>query len=228
MSSNVIVIGVAGASASGKSLLASTILEELASEKVAVIPEDSYYKDQSHLPFSTRVRTNYDHPTALDHSLLVQHLLLLKSGSGINIPIYDYKQHTRSDRERYIAPSTIIVLEGILLFVDDILRDLLDIKIYMDTPLDLCLLRRIERDVVERNRDIDSVITQYTQTVRPMFLKFIEPSKRHADLIVPNGGKNRVAIDVIKAKMKELLNHTIAINQESNKISSAGSELVLQ
>ncbi len=220
MDTNVIVIGVTGPSASGKSLLASTIVKELASEKVSVISEDSYYKDQKNLPLEEREKTNYDHPNALEHDLLVEHLHKLRQGIGVHIPMYDYTQHNRSDLQKYVTPSTIIVLEGILLFIDQKLRDLMNIKIYMDTSLDLCLLRRIQRDVLNRGRNIESVINQYQQTVRPMFFQFIEPSKKHADLIVPNGGRNRVAIDVIKAKMRELLSNSnerqVILNNQTN------------
>ena len=202
----VIVIGISGASASGKSLLASTIVDELGSEKVVVISEDSYYKDQSHLPLDIRERTNFDHPNAFDHDLLIKHLTDLKRGVPIEVPTYNYSTHTRNAETIIVGlNSNIIVLEGILLFSDERLRDAMDIRIYMDTPLDLCILRRIRRDLVERGRSIDSVLEQYQQTVRPMFLKFIEPCKKHADLIVPKGGKNRVAIELIKAKMKDLL-----------------------
>ncbi len=200
-----IVIGISGASGSGKSLLASTIVNELGSDQVTVITEDSYYKDQSHLPTTIREKTNFDHPSAFDHELLIQHLQYLREEKVIEVPIYDYLTHTRTAEVRKVAKHSIIVLEGILIFADSKLCDLLNIRIFIDTPLDLCLARRIQRDVVERNRSISSVITQYKETVRPMFLQFIEPSKKHADLIVPKGGKNRIAIDIIKAKMKDLL-----------------------
>jgi uridine kinase len=200
-----IILGISGASASGKSLLANTIVTELGSDQVVVISEDSYYKDQSHLPFEERAKTNYDHPNSLDHELLFNHLMALQKGESIDVPVYNHSQHTRSKETRHVGKHTIIVLEGILLFVEQQLRELMDIRIFMETALDICLIRRLKRDIKERGRSIDSVIKQYEDTVRPMYLQFIEPSKRYADLIVPRGGGNRIAIDMIKAKMRELL-----------------------
>lgn len=206
MKKNTIIIGIAGASASGKSLLANTIVSELGSDQVVVIPEDSYYKEQSDLSLEERAFVNYDHPDAFDHDLLCKHLESLQMGKAVELPLYDYTLHTRSKQTRTIGSHKIIVLEGIMLLVDPTLRKLLDIRIFMDAPLDICLLRRIQRDVVKRGRTIDSVIEQYEANVRPMFLQFIEPSKRYADIIVPRGGENRIAIDMIKAKMHNLLN----------------------
>ncbi len=205
MKKNTIIIGISGASASGKSLLANTIVKELGSELVAVISEDSYYKDQSHIPFEQRETTNYDHPDSLDHSLLHQHLCLLQAGKTVQVPKYNHALHARIEETKTVGKHAIIVLEGILLFVEPALRKLMDIRIFMDTPLDICLTRRLKRDVIERNRTFNSVLEQYETTVRPMYLQFIEPSKRYADIIVPRGGENRIAIDMIKAKMKELL-----------------------
>ncbi|MHB1948984.1 MAG: uridine kinase [Gammaproteobacteria bacterium] len=200
-----IIIGISGASASGKSLLANTIVKELGSDQVVVISEDSYYKDRADLPFEERAKINYDHPNAFDHDLLHQHLLQLQEGKTIQVPIYNHSQHTREKETRTVGKHTIVVLEGILLFVDSKLRELMDIRIFMETALDICLIRRLKRDVKERERSLDSVLKQYEETVRPMFLQFIEPSKRYADIIVPRGGGNRIAIDMIKAKMRELL-----------------------
>lgn len=209
LQNNTIIIGISGASASGKSLLANTIVNELGSDQVVVISEDSYYKDHSSIPIEERARINYDHPDSLDHDLLQKHLRELQSGHSIKIPVYNFSEHLREKDTRTIGRHTIIVLEGILLFVDPKLRDLMDIRIFMDTALDICLIRRLKRDVKERARSLDSVLTQYEETVRPMYLQFIEPSKRYADIIIPRGGGNRIAIDVIKAKMRELLgNHT--------------------
>ncbi len=202
-----IIIGIAGASGSGKSLLANTIVNEIGSDRVIVISEDSYYKDQAHLSLEERAQVNFDHPDAFDHARLAQDLEALKIGREIEVPIYDFVTHTRGHNTRHISSNkTIVVLEGILLFVDKRLRELMDIRIYIDTALDTAFIRRLRRDVLERGRSMESVIAQYETTVRPMFLKFIEPSKRHADIIVPHGGKNRIAIDMIKCKMKELLN----------------------
>lgn len=199
------IIGIAGASASGKSLLANTIINELGSDKVAVISEDSYYRDNSDMPLSLREKINYDHPDSLDHTLLKEHLSLLKQGERVAVPTYNYEEHIRAKKTISVGDHKIIVIEGILLFVEKSLRDLMEIRIFMDTPLDICLIRRLTRDIVQRGRTMDSVLAQYEATVRPMYLQFIEPSKRYADIIVPRGGENRIAIDMIKAKMKELL-----------------------
>jgi uridine kinase len=201
----VIIIGIAGASASGKSLLANTIVNELGSEQVVVISEDSYYKDHGHLPFEERAKVNYDHPNSMDHELLITHLQELLEGKSVNIPIYNHAQHKREEQTRRVGEHVIVVIEVILLFVDPKIRDLMDIRIFMETALDICLIRRMKRDIKERGRSLDSVLHQYEETVRPMFLQFIEPTKRYSDLIVPRGGNNRIAIDMIKAKMRELL-----------------------
>ncbi|MAZ77644.1 MAG: uridine kinase [Legionellaceae bacterium] len=205
MNNKVIIIGIAGASASGKSLLANTIVEELGSDQVAVIPEDSYYHDLSHLPKEEREKVNFDHPDALDHELLLKQLRALQDGESVEVPIYDHSEHIRLKKTRHIGGYTIVVLEGILIFADISIRNNLDIRIFMDTPLDICLIRRLKRDILERARSIESVIEQYEKTVRPMYMQFIEPSKRYADLIVPRGGKNRIAIDMIKTRIRELI-----------------------
>ena len=205
MTQHTIIIGISGASASGKSLLANTIVKELGSDQVVVISEDAYYKHHPEMPFEERAKTNFDHPDALDHNLLCQQLQLLQQGKSVEAPMYDHAQHLRKKQTRHIEKHRIIVLEGILLFAEAKLREMMDIRIFMDTPLDICLLRRIRRDILERERSLESVMEQYYQTVRPMYLQFIEPSKRYADIIVPRGGENRIAIDMIKAKMRELL-----------------------
>jgi uridine kinase len=202
----VMIIGIAGASGSGKSLLANKLLAETGSERVVVISEDSYYKNHSELAFEQRQQINYDHPDAFDHSLLYADLDALNKGESIEVPLYDHKQHCRKTETRLIQDPYIVVLEGILLFTDEKLRQIMNIRIFIDLPLDICLIRRLRRDILERGRDLKSVLEQYEKTVRPMYFKYIEPSKRYADLIVPQGGENRIAIDIIKAKMKELLN----------------------
>lgn len=202
---NTIIIGISGPSASGKSLLANTIINELGSEQVAVISEDSYYADLRHLSLAERSQVNFDHPNAFDHALLIEHLEQLIDGQAIESPTYDFSQHCRAEKTTRIKEQRIIVLEGILLFTEEKLRDLMDIRIFMDTPLDICLIRRMTRDIIDRGRSLNSVINQYQQTVRPMYYQFIEPCKRYADVIVPRGGENRIAIDIIKAKMRELL-----------------------
>lgn len=201
------IVGISGASASGKSLIASTLYRELREQvgdhNIGVIPEDCYYKNQADVPMEERLKVNYDHPNSMDHSLLYEHLKSLKSGQAVEIPQYDYVAHTRKQKTITFKPKKVIIIEGILLLTDKRLRGEMDFSIFVDTPLDICLMRRIKRDVNERGRTLDSVIDQYNKTVRPMFLQFIEPSKQYADIIVPRGGKNRVAIDILKAKIGE-------------------------
>ncbi len=205
MSNDTIIIGIAGATSSGKTLLASTIVNELGSDQVTVISEDSYYKDCSHLPEEELPKLNYDHPDLLEHDLLCEHLRQLQKGETIYVPQYDFAAYAPKAETREVGKHRIVVLEGILVFSVPELRDLMDMRIFMDTSLDICLLRRIQRDIVDRGRTLESVLDQYQKTVRPMYLQFIEPSKRYADIIVPRGGANRIAIDMIKAKMRELL-----------------------
>lgn len=204
-----VIVGIAGASASGKSLIASTIYNEMRAkvgpDEIGVITEDRYYKDQSHLSMEERVKTNYDHPNALDHDLLCEHLKHLTEGHAVEVPEYSYTEHTRTSNTTTLTPKKVIILEGILLLTDPRLRNLMHASVFMDTPLDVCLLRRVKRDVEERGRTMESVLKQYQKTVRPMFMQFIEPSKQYADIIVPRGGKNRIAIDVLKAHIARLL-----------------------
>jgi uridine kinase len=157
------------------------------------------------MPANIKQDLNFDHPNSMDHALLLEHLKILQQGQDVDVPKYDHSTHSRSKQTQHVSNHAIIVLEGILLFVEKELRDLMDIRIFVDTPLDICFIRRLERDIMERSRTAESVIKQYMATVRPMYHQFIEPSKKHADLIVPKGGKNRIAIDMIKAKFNELL-----------------------
>jgi uridine kinase len=207
MTKETIILGIAGPSASGKSLLANTIVNGLGSDRVVIISEDSYYKDNSHLPFEAREKINYDHPDAFDHALLVEHMKQLQAGKTVQIPIYSHSKHVRLPETRAVGGHAIIIVEGILLFSEEKLRELMDIRIFMSAPLDVCLIRRLKRDVVERHRSVESVLHQYETTVRPMYLQFIEPSSRHADLIIPRGGENHIAIDTIQAKIRELLSN---------------------
>lgn len=200
-----IIIGIAGASGSGKTLVASNLTASLGSE-VVMLQQDAYYHDLTHLTLEERSRINFDHPDAFDHDLLLDHLRTLQQGKVIEHPIYDYAHHTRKAETRRIGPHKIVILEGILILAIPEIRDLFDIKIYIDTPQDICLIRRLQRDIHERGRDVDMVLEQYQQTVRPMFLQFIEPSKRYADIIIPRGGKNIIAIDIVKSKFEQLLN----------------------
>ena len=206
MKQKTILVGIAGASASGKSLLAETLVEELQSEHLCVISEDSYYKDQSHLSMEERVLTNYDHPESMDHDLMLAQMIQLKGGTSIDVPLYDYTVHNRRQETRTVKPARVIIYEGILLFTTPEIREAFDLRFFMDTPLDICLVRRMKRDIINRGRDMDSVIKQYLETVRPMYMQFIEPARQHADLIIPNGGKNRIALDLIKTKIHNLIN----------------------
>lgn len=203
------VIAIAGASASGKSLFAETIynelLPELGKDGISIIKEDAYYRDQSHMTMDERIQTNYDHPKAFEHELLSKHLSKLALKQDIESPIYCYKTHTRTQETTQVKSTNIILVEGILLLSNPELRNRFDIKVYMDTPLDICLIRRIERDTLERDRSLISITTQYLSTVRPMYYQFIEPSKAWADIVVTRGGKNRMAIEVLKAKIRQLV-----------------------
>ncbi|MGG1689660.1 uridine kinase [Heyndrickxia ginsengihumi] len=199
------VIGVAGGSGSGKTSVTNTIYETLKDHSILVIEQDYYYKDQSHLPFEERLKTNYDHPFAFDNDLLIEHLGQLLQYEPIEKPVYDYSRHTRSEQTIHVEPKDVIILEGILVLDDERLRNLMDIKIYVDTDADLRIIRRLLRDIEERGRTIQSVIDQYTNVVRPMHNQFIEPTKRYADVIIPEGGHNHVAIDLVVTKLQSIL-----------------------
>jgi len=200
------IIGVSGPSGSGKSLFSKKISEDLSNnQNTVIISEDGYYRDATELTFLERSVKNYDHPDAFEHELLAEHLLQLKSGKTINVPKYDYINHLRKEESIHTEAAPVIILEGILLFNEKALRNLIDIKIYMDSALDICLSRRIHRDSTDRKRDITSIISQYNNHVRPMYLKFIEPSRKYADIIVPNGGLNRIAIDIVQTKIAKLI-----------------------
>ena len=202
-----ILIGIAGGSASGKSSIAQRLKNEYSlTNSVVIIRQDDYYKDQSHLTMEERVKTNYDHPLAFDNELLIQHLNALMNGETIEKPIYDYTVHNRSEITETIKPCDVIVLEGLFVLESESLRDLLDMKIFVDTDADLRFIRRMVRDVKERGRSLDSVVSQYTTTVRVMHDLFIEPSKRYANLIIPEGGHNEVAIDLLTTKINSIIN----------------------
>jgi uridine kinase len=200
-----ILIGIAGGSGSGKTLVARTILRELGSDRVVVIDQDSYYKDLDDIPHLDRDSRNFDHPDAFDADLLKRHVRDLLEGHAVEQPIYDYAQHRRLAETRTIGDHVVIVLEGILIFVDPELRAMMDIKLFVDADPDVRFIRRLKRDLVERGRSVDSIIRQYEESVRPMHLQFVDPTKRYADLIIPEGGHNRVAIDVLKTMIRELL-----------------------
>ncbi|MEM0924789.1 MAG: uridine kinase [Planctomycetota bacterium] len=195
------IVGIAGASGSGKSRFAERLKEHLVSERdaatVTVLSEDAYYRDRSDLSFEQRCLINYDHPDALEHELLVEQLRKLRKGEAVEVPEYDYSTHNRKSTTRWIAPCHIVLLEGILLLSDEAIRSQCDLKLFIDVPLDVCLSRRLRRDVLERGRSVESVLDQYEQTVRPMFHAFVEPSKVTADLVVPGGGENDLAARVL-------------------------------
>ncbi|GAB0168653.1 uridine kinase [Lysinibacillus sp. CTST325] len=200
-----VVIGIAGGSCSGKTSVTRAIYDVFRDHSVVVIEQDFYYKDQSHLTFEERLGTNYDHPLAFDNDLLIEHIKKLLVRQPIEKPVYDYVQHTRAQEVIHVEPVDVIILEGILVLEDADLRDLMDIKLFVDTDSDLRIIRRIMRDIKERGRTTDSVIDQYLSAVRPMHNLFIEPTKRYADIIIPEGGDNEVAIDLMVTKIKTIL-----------------------
>jgi len=202
-----ILIGITGGTGSGKSTVSKEIFKSIEKTDIAIIEQDSYYKDQSHLSFDERVKTNYDHPFAFDNELLIQHLNDLIDRKPIEKPIYDFEKHNRKKETILVEPKDIIILEGILILSEKEIRDLLDIKIFVDTDSDVRVIRRIQRDIEDRGRTLDSVILQYMNTVRPAHLQFVEPTKRYADIIIPEGGYNKVAIDIIVTKINAILNH---------------------
>lgn len=200
-----VVIGVAGGSGSGKTSVTKAIYDSFKSQSILMIEQDYYYKDQSHLPMEERLKTNYDHPLAFDNDLLIEHIQKLLRHEAINKPVYDYAIHTRSSEVVHVEPKDVIILEGILILEDERLRNLMDIKLYVDTDADLRIIRRLLRDIKERGRSMDSVIEQYVNVVRPMHNQFIEPTKRYADVIIPEGGHNHVAIDLMVTKIQTIL-----------------------
>jgi len=197
-----VIIGVAGGSGSGKTTVCNKIYDYFSGKSIIILEHDSYYRDQSDLSFEERLETNYDHPFAFDTDLLVEHLQKLQRNESIEVPVYDYKRHTRSDETIHVEPQDVIILEGILILEDKRLRDLMDIKLYVDTAADLRIIRRIERDINERDRSLESIINQYLSVVRDMHEQFIEPSKKYADIIIPEGGHNQVAIDLVITKIR--------------------------
>jgi len=200
-----ITIGVAGGTVSGKTTVALNILERVGFDRVAYMPHDAYYRDASHLPPAERALLNFDHPDSLDNDLLISHLKLLQAGQAVETPVYDFKTHSRTAETRRIDPQPVILVEGILIFADKRLRDLMDMKVFVDTDPDLRLIRRLQRDITERGRSFESVINQYLRTVRPMHLEFVEPNKRYADVIIPEGGFNEVAIDMVATRLRALV-----------------------
>ncbi len=205
-----VVIGLSGGSGSGKSTVLSKIIEAFGYDRIAVLDHDAYYQDLSHLEAAERAALNFDHPDALDTQLMSEHLDNLIEGDEIKKPVYDYTNHTRTSETVVIQPRPVIILEGILVLAEKQLRERMDIKLFVDAADDVRLIRRIRRDMVERKRDINSILDQYARTVRPMHLEFVEPSKRFADIIIPRGGHNKVAIEMVIARIDELVSRSTA------------------
>ncbi|MDB8553455.1 uridine kinase [Turicibacter sanguinis] len=201
-----LIIGVAGGTASGKTSVSTILYDAFADRTITLLRQDDYYNDQSHMTLEERVKTNYDHPLSMDNELLVKHLKKLMLGYSIEKPIYDYTQHTRSELTEKIEPTKIIIVEGLFVLEDIQIRDLLDIKVFVEADDDIRFIRRLLRDTTERGRTIESVISQYTESVKPMHQQFIEPTKKYADIIVPDGKTNTVAIDLLITKINSILN----------------------
>jgi uridine kinase len=202
---NSLVIGIAGGSGSGKTTVAQSILQRVGPEHISFLQHDAYYKDLSGLPPVQRAEVNFDHPNSLETELLTRHILQLKSGSPVEVPIYNFATHSRTERTYTVQPRGVILVEGILIFTEASLRDLFNVKIFVDTDPDLRFIRRLERDISERGRTLDTVVKQYLSTVRPMHLEFVEPSKRYADIIIPEGGFNAAALDMVVARIETML-----------------------
>lgn len=199
-----VIIGIAGGSGSGKTTIAAAVVEAVGSDRVVLIQHDAYYRDLAHLEFRERIKTNFDHPDSLETELLIDHLIQLRSGHPVERPVYDFAQHVRTSRTVRVDPEPVVIVEGILVFAEPDLRDLMDLRIYVDTDGDLRVLRRLQRDLVERGRSVETVIAQYLDTVRPMHLQFVEPSKRYADIIVPEG-YNENAVGTVTSMIRDVL-----------------------
>lgn len=204
------IIGICGGTGSGKTTVANRILESVRACEVVFIQQDSYYRNIKDLPLDYRQVANFDHPDALDNDLLVNHVRKLKAGEPIELPLYDFKTHTRLNETRPVEPKPIVIVEGILIFAEPRLLEQMDIKVFVDTPDDIRFIRRLRRDIAERGRTVESVIEQYLATVRPMHMQFVEPSKRHADVIIPEGGHNLVSVDLLSGKIRERLANTLS------------------
>lgn len=203
-----ITIGVAGGSGAGKSTVARVILARIGAENIAYIPHDSYYRDLSDLPREQRALINFDHPDSLDSELFIEHIRMLQDGQPVPVPIYDFSTHSRTAEFRVVQPQRVVLVEGILIFAEARVRDLFDVRIFVETDDDVRFIRRLQRDIAERGRTIDSVINQWLQTVRPMHLEFVEPSKRYAHVIIPEGGLNEVAMEMVIARIQALRGHS--------------------
>lgn len=202
-----LVIAIAGGSGSGKTTVANEILKQVGSHRIAYLPHDAYYRDLTDLPLNQRAEVNFDHPNSLESSLLIEHIRKLKRWEPVDLPIYDFTHHRRTGETRRVEPSMVIIVEGILIYAEPELREEFDVKIFVDTDSDLRFIRRLERDITERGRTTETVVRQYLTTVRPMHMDFVEPSKRYADVIIPEGGFNTVALDMVISRIESLL-HT--------------------
>jgi uridine kinase len=200
-----ITIGVAGGTGSGKTTIAKATLSRVGFEHIAFLQHDAYYLDQGHLPLEERAKLNFDHPDTLDNDLLVQHVKDLRDWKAVEVPVYDFTNHRRTSRTRTVSPQQVVLVEGILILAIPALRELMDVRIYVDTDADLRFIRRLQRDIAERGRTMESVVRQYLKTVRPMHLDFVEPSKRYANVIIPEGGFNEVAMDMVVSRIQALL-----------------------
>lgn len=211
---NPLIIGVAGGSGSGKTTVVKHIINTIGKENILLLQHDSYYRDLKHLPFEERTEQNFDHPSSLETELMIRHIKALNEGYQVEVPIYDFTKHIRKEETRLAEPKKIILVDGILIFTEKELRQLMNIKLYVDTDDDIRLLRRIQRDIVERDRQLENVLTQYEKHVRPMHLEFVEPTKRYADIIIPRGGENQVALDMVNALIQDRLNNEVANQTE--------------
>ncbi len=200
-----IIIGVAGGTGSGKTTVANVILDAVGRDRIAYLPHDAYYRDLTDLPPAQKAEVNFDHPNSLETELMIEHVKTLKKGKPVDIPIYDFSTHSRTQQTMRVEPQRVIIVEGILIFAERKLRELFDMKLFVDTDPDIRFIRRLERDIAERGRTMDMVIQQYLGTVRPMHLEFVDPSKRYADVIIPEGGLNQVAMDMVVARIESLL-----------------------
>jgi uridine kinase len=200
-----IVIGIAGGTGSGKTTVANVILSRVGKDRIAYLPHDAYYRELKDLPPNQRAAVNFDHPDSLESELMLAHIILLKKRDPVNLPVYDFSTHSRTEKTIRIDPQPVIIVEGILIFAEAKLREIFDVKIFVDTDPDLRFIRRLQRDIAERGRTMEKVIQQYLTTVRPMHLEFVEPSKRYADVIIPEGGLNEVAMELVIARIESLL-----------------------
>jgi uridine kinase len=201
-----LTIGVAGGTGSGKTTVANVILERVGRERISYLPHDAYYRDLGNLPYDQKAAMNFDHPDSIETELMIKHIEQLKQGFAVEIPVYDFSTHSRTSRTIRVEAHPVIIVEGILLFADKALRELLDVKIFVDTDPDIRFIRRLQRDITERGRTTENVIQQYLTTVRPMHLEFVDPSKRYANIIIPEGGLNEVAMEMVIARIESLLN----------------------